>query len=224
MAINKRVASMDDALADLRDGMTVFISGFGGAGFPNALLGRMLELRHGDLTLVAHSAIHRLSRTHELVEAGLVRKIICTGARRPDGQRTLMDQLIADGKVEIELVPQGTFAERIRAGGAGIPGFYTAVAAGTKLAAGKETKQFDGREHILERAISGDLALIAADAADRFGNVSFRFTQLNFAAVMAAAAKLCVAQVRRFEEVLLLPDIGLPGVYVDRAVVVDESA
>ena len=145
MPIDKRVSTAAEALAGVSDGATVFISGFGGAGFPNVLIHALRDRGPRDLTLVVNSATHRYSLTHELIEAGLVRKVVCTAARGHSKEPSPFERLWMDGKIELECVPQGTFAERIRAGGAGIPAFYTPVGSGTELAQGKEVRSFDGR-------------------------------------------------------------------------------
>jgi 3-oxoadipate CoA-transferase, alpha subunit len=217
MPINKRAASAAEALADVADGATVFISGFGGAGFPNVLIRALRDRAPKNLTLVVNSATHRYSYTHELIEAGLVRKVVCTAARGHSKEPSPFERLWMDGKIELECVPQGTFAERIRAGGAGIPAFYTPVGFGTELTKGKEVRSFGGREHVLEQAITGDVALLRADAADRYGNLAFRYAQMNFSPVMATAAKLAVAEVRTVLDKPMPHDrVQLPGVYVDR--------
>jgi 3-oxoadipate CoA-transferase, alpha subunit len=221
MPIDKRVNSAAEALADVQDGATVFISGFGGAGFPNVLIRALRDHAPKGLTLVVNSATHRYSYTHELIEAGLVRKIICTAARGQTKDPSPFERLWMEGKVELECVPQGTFTERIRAGGAGIPAFYTPVGFGTELARGKEVRAFDGKEHVLEHAIKGDLALVRADTADRFGNLTFRYAQMNFGPVMATAAALAVAEVRAvLDEPIPHERVQLPGIYVDRVVAV----
>jgi 3-oxoadipate CoA-transferase alpha subunit len=221
MPIDKRVATAAEALADVSDGVTVFISGFGGAGFPNFLIRALRDRGPKDLTLVVNSATHRYSYTHELIEAGLVRKVVCTAARGHSKEPSVFERLWMDGKIELECVPQGTFTERIRAGGAGIPAFYTPVGFGTKLAAGKEVRRFQDRDYVLEHAMKGDLALVRADTADRYGNLSFRYAQMNFGPVMAAAANLTVAEVRAvLDEPMSHERVQLPGVYVDRVVAV----
>jgi 3-oxoadipate CoA-transferase, alpha subunit len=221
MPIDKRSSNPAEALADVADGATVFITGFGGAGFPNVLIRALRDRAPGNLTLVVNSATHRYSRTHELIEAGLVRKVICTAARGHNRDSSPFEQLWIQGRIELECVPQGTFAERIRAGGAGIPAFYTPVGFGTELAEGKEVRTFDGREHVLEQAIKGDPALVRADAADRFGNLAFRYAQMNFGPVMAMAASLAVAEVRTLlEEPMPHERVQLPGAFVDRVVAV----
>src|ERR1700755_919093 len=196
MPIDKRMSSAAQALADVKDGATVLISGFGGAGFPNVLIRALRERGPKNLTLVVNSATHLYSLTHELIEAGLVRKVICTAARGHSKEPSAFEKLWMEGQIELECVPQGTFTEPIRAGGAGIPAFYTPVGFGTELAEGKEVRRFKDREYVLEHAISGDLALVRADVADRTGNLTFRYVQMNFGPVMATAAKLSVAEVR----------------------------
>ena len=221
MAIDKRVSSAQAALADVRSGATVMLSGFGGAGFANVLLQALSELAVKDLTLVVNSATHPYSLTHKLIENRQVRKIICTAARGRGRELSVFEQQWRDGLVELECVPQGSFSERIRAGGAGIPAFYTPVGFGTELTKGKEVRMFQGREHVLEEAIHADLALIRADRADRYGNLAFRFAQQNFGPAMATASKLTVVEVRACEDKPMTYDeIQLPGVYVDRVVTI----
>jgi 3-oxoadipate CoA-transferase alpha subunit len=221
MPIDKRAANAAEAVADVADGATVLISGFGGAGFPNVMIRALRDRGAKNLTLVVNSATHRYSCTHELIEAGLVRKVLCTAARGHSKEPSAFERLWMDGKIELECVPQGTFAERIRAGGAGIPAFYTPVGFGTELTQGKEVRSFQGREHVLEQAIRGDLALVRADTADRYGNLAFRYAQMNFGPVMAAAATLAVAEVRAvLDEPMPHERVQLPGVYVDRVVAV----
>ncbi|MSO90247.1 MAG: 3-oxoacid CoA-transferase subunit A [Acetobacteraceae bacterium] len=222
MAIDKRVASAADAMTGVRSGATVFVSGFGGAGFPNVLLRALLECGLKDLTLVANSATHRYSITHELIAAGMVRHVICSAARGHDkADLSAFEKLYKEGKIGLTLLPQGTFAEAIRAGGAGIGGFFTPVGYGTDLAKGKETRIMKGREYVLEEAITGDLALVRADIADRYGNLHFRHAQANFGQAMATAAALTIAEVREATETpMAQTKIMLPGTYVDRVVAV----
>ena len=223
MPIDKRVSTAGEAVADVADGATVLISGFGGAGFPNALIRALRDRAAKNLTLVVNSATHRYSLTHELIAAGLVRKVVCTAARGHDKAPSPFERLWVEGKIELECVPQGTFTERIRAGGAGIPAFYTPVGFGTELTRGKEVRSFDGRQHVLESAITGDLALVRADTADRYGNLAFRYAQMNFGPVMATAAKLALAEVRRvLDEPIAHDRVQLPGIYVDRVVAVGD--
>jgi 3-oxoacid CoA-transferase A subunit len=221
MPIDKRASNAAEALAGISDGATVFISGFGGAGFPNVLIRALRDRGPKNLTLVVNSAVHRYSLTHELIEAGLVRKVVCTAARGHSKEPSAFERLWMEGRIELECVPQGTFSERIRAGGAGIPAFYTPVGFGTELAQGKEVRNFEGREFVLEQAIRGDLALVRADTADHFGNLAFRYAQMNFGPIMATAARLAVAEVRAvLEEPMPYERVQLPGLYVDRVVAV----
>jgi 3-oxoadipate CoA-transferase alpha subunit len=221
MPIDKRVRSAAEALEGVSDGATVLISGFGGAGFPNVLIHALRERAPRDLTLVVNSATHRHSLTHELIDAGLVRKVICSAARGHTKELTAFEKLWVENRIELELLPQGTMTERIRAGGAGIAAFYTPVGFGTELANGKEVRRFGDRDYVLEEAIIGDLALVRADTADRFGNLTFRYAQANFGPVMATAGKLSVAEVRAAEDSPIPHDrVQLPGIYVDRIVAV----
>ena len=223
MPIDKRVGSAAQALADVEDGATVLISGFGGAGFPNVLIRALRERNLKDLTLVVNSATHRYSLTHELIEAGQVRKVVCSAARGREGGLSAFEQLWKDGKIELECLPQGTFAEAIRAGGAGIPAFYTPAGFGTDLTKGKETRRFGDRDYVLEPAITGDLALVRADTADVYGNLTFRFAQMNFSPAMATAARLTIAEVRAVEDAPIAHErVQVPGVFVDRIVRVSE--
>lgn len=223
MAIDKRVKSAGDALADVADGATVFISGFGGAGFPNLLIRALRERGTKNLTLVVNSATHRYSLTHELIEAGQVRRVICSAARGAGKDLSPFEKLLKAGKIELTCLPQGTFAEAIRAGGAGIPAFFTPVGAGTDLTRGKEVRRFGDRDYVLEPAIQGDLALVRADTADQYGNLTFRYAQANFGPVMATAARLAVAEVRAVTDQPIAHDRAqLPGIYIDRVVTAAE--
>jgi 3-oxoacid CoA-transferase A subunit len=224
MAIDKRAATTAEALAGVKDGATVLISGFGGAGFANTLIRALRDIGKRDLTLVVNSATHPLSRTHELIEAGMVRKVICSAARGRGKDLSVFEQLWKDGKIELQVLPQGTFAECIRAGGAGIPAFYTPSGVGTELTEGKEIRRFGDRDYALEHAITGDLALVRGDVADRYGNLTFRYAQVNFGPAMATAARLTVAEVRTFQDEPIAPArVQLPGVYVDRIFVAGEK-
>lgn len=220
MAIDKRVGSAAEAVADVGDGATVMISGFGGAGFANGLVLALRDRGVRGLTLIVNSATHPLSFTHTLIEAGMVAKVICSAARGRGKGLSVFEQLWKDGKIELVALPQGTFAECIRAGGAGIPAFYTPSGYGTDLTRGKETRRFGGRDYVLEEALTADVALVRGDVADRFGNLTFRYAQKNFGPAMATAAKLTIAEVRAVQEAPIAPElVELPGVYVNRVVV-----
>jgi 3-oxoacid CoA-transferase A subunit len=217
MAIDKRVETAAAAVAGVADGATVMISGFGGAGFANALIRALRAAGPRNLTLVVNSATHRLSLTHELIEADMVTKVICSAARGAGTALSPFEQRLKDGRIELVALPQGTLAECIRAGGAGIPAFYTPSGLGTELTRGREIRRFGGRDYVLEEAITADVALVRADTADRFGNLTFRHAQANFGPVMATAAKLTIAEVRMAQHDPIEPArVQLPGVYVNR--------
>lgn len=223
MAIDKRVLSAHEATAGVPDGATVLISGFGGAGFANLLLRALCEHAPKRLTLVVNSATHRASLTHELIEAGLVDKVIASSGRGHDRENlSPFEKRLKAGEIEFECVPQGTMVERIRAGGAGIPAFYCPVGAGTDLTAGKEVRRFGNYTCVLEHAIAADLALIRGDTADRYGNVRFRHAQANFGPAMATAARCTVAEVRVVHDEPMAPqEVQLSGVYVQRVFAVE---
>ena len=215
---DKIVADIATALEGVADGSTVLVGGFGLAGQPIALIEGVLEQGATDLTIVSNNAGNGDTGLAALLAAGRVRKVICSFPRQHDSW--VFDGLYRAGELELEVVPQGNLAERIRAGGAGIGGFFTPTGAGTMLAEGKETRVIDGRTHVLEAPIKGDLALIGAYVADRMGNLVFRKTSRNFNPVMATAAALTVAQVDRVVEIggLDPESIVTPGIYVDRVV------
>src|SRR2546423_12996587 len=217
--------SLVEALDGVSDGATVFITGFGGAGFPNALIHALRERGPKNLTLVVNSATHRYSLPHELIASDQVRKVICTAARGHDKEPSPFETRWMAGRIELECVPQGTFTERIRAGGAGIPAFYTPVGFGTELTKDREVRRFGERDYVLEPAIMGDLALVRADTADRYGNLTFRYAQMNFGPVMATAAAPVVAEVREsVAEPIPFDRVGCPGIYIDRVVVAEGAA
>ncbi|NKY41902.1 3-oxoacid CoA-transferase subunit A [Nocardia cerradoensis] len=210
--------STDDAVAGIADGATVLIGGFGLAGMPFDLIDALI--RHGatDLTIVSNNAGNGDVGVAALLAAGRVRKVICSFPRQPDSY--VFDRLYRAGEVELEVVPQGTLAERMRAAGAGIGGFYCPTGVGTILAEGKETRTIDGRDHILEMPLRGDAALIAAHRADTLGNLVYRKTARNFGPVMATAATTTIVQVAEIVPAGTLdPEaVVTPGIYIDRIV------
>lgn len=218
--INKIVNTIAEALADIRDGSVVLIGGFGSVGQPNFLIDGLIEQGACDLTIVANNAgIGRVGLAR-LLELGRVRKIVCSFPRnlpRSEGG-DVFEELYRRGKIELELVPQGTMAERMRAAGAGIPAFYTPTTVGTKLAEGKELREFDGRPYVMEPWLPGDVALIEAWEADRWGNLTYRKAGRNFNPVMATAGKLTIAQAQHIVELGALdPErIITPGIFVSR--------
>jgi len=219
--IDKILDSPAAALADVPDGATILIGGFGNAGMPSALIDALIAQGAKNLTVVNNNAGNADAGLAALIAAGRVRKILCSFPRQTDSWH--FDKAWRAGEIELELVPQGTLAERIRAAGAGVGGFYTPTAFGTRLAEGKETRRINGRDYVLEMPIHGDYALIKADRADRWGNLAYRKTARNFGPIMAAAAKCTVAQVR---ETVALGAIDpehvvTPGIFVQRVVKVE---
>jgi 3-oxoadipate CoA-transferase alpha subunit len=216
--ISKVSGSAREALADIADGSTVMIGGFGSAGQPVELIDALIEQGAGELTVVNNNAGNGTTGLAALLDTGRVRRIICSFPRQVDSQ--VFDGLFRDGRIQLELVPQGTLAERIRAGGAGIAAFYTPTAFGTPLADGKETRRFAGRDYVMETALSADVALVKAHRADPLGNLVYRKTARNFGPLMATAARVSIAQVSDVVPVGGLdPEaVVTPGIYVDRVV------
>ena len=214
--IDKFVASVAEAVADVEDGSTVMIGGFGNAGMPAELIDALIAQNARDLTIVNNNAGNGDTGLAALLATKRVRKIICSFPRQIDSW--VFDALYRSGDIELELVPQGNLAERIRAAGAGIGGFYTPTGYGTQLAEGKETREIDGRHYVLEYPIHADYALIKADRADRFGNLVYRKTARNFNPVMATAGRVTVAEVEHLVEPGAIdPDhIHTPGIFVQR--------
>ncbi len=214
--INKIVATMAEAMAGIRDGSVVLIGGFGSIGQPNALIKGLIEHGARDLTVVANNSGVGHVGLAALLETGRVRKIVCSFPRTADP--VVFEKLWREGRIELECVPQGTMAERMRAAGAGIPAFFTPTAVGTKLAAGKEEREINGRRYILEDALPGDVALVEAWEADRWGNLTYKSSARNFNPVMASAAKLTIVQSQHIVELGELdPErIVTPGIYVNR--------
>jgi 3-oxoadipate CoA-transferase, alpha subunit len=222
--INKIVSSITEALAGIHDGATVMIGGFGAAGQPADLIDGMIAQGARDLTIVNNNAGNGETGLAALLKARRVRKILCSFPRQVDSQ--VFDALYRSGEIELELVPQGNLAERIRAGGAGIGGFFTPTGYGTDLAKGKETRLINGRGYVLEAPIHADFALIKAERGDRWGNLVYRKTARNFSPVMATAADCTIVQVNEIVPLGALdPEIIVtPGVYVSRMVQVARGA
>jgi 3-oxoadipate CoA-transferase alpha subunit len=216
--INKIVADMAAALDGIADGSVVLIGGFGSVGQPNQLIDGLIEHGAKDLTIVLNNAGVGHIGVARLMELGRVRKVVCSFPRSSDS--SVFEGLYREGKIELELVPQGTLAERLRAAGAGIPAFYTATSVGTLLARGKEARTFEGRDYVMETALHGDVALIEAWQADRWGNLTYRLSGRNFNPIMAGAAKLTVVQTQHVVELGGLdPDhIITPGIFINRVV------
>jgi 3-oxoadipate CoA-transferase alpha subunit len=214
--IDKIVQSMADAMAGIEDGATVLIGGFGAVGQPNQLIDGLIEQGAKNLTIALNNAGVGRTGVARLMDLGRVRKVICSFPRSSDP--VVFETLFKAGKLELELVPQGTLAERMRAAGAGIPAFFTPTAVGTRLGQGKETREFDGRTYVMEQALPGDVALVEAWQADRWGNLTFRESGRNFNPVMAMAAKLTVVQSQHIVELgALEPEhVVTPGIFVDR--------
>jgi 3-oxoadipate CoA-transferase alpha subunit len=221
--IDKTLPSALQALAGLADGSTVMISGFGGSGQPNALIDALIETGARDLTIVNNNAGNGETGIAALLKAGRVRKVVCSFPRQVDSH--IFQGLFRAGKVELELVPQGNLAERIRAAGAGIGAFFTPTAFGTPLAEGKETRSINGRMYVLEHPIHADLALIKALKGDRWGNLVYRKAARNFGPVMATAAKKTVVQVDRIVPLGELdPEVIVtPGIFVTHIVEVGDT-
>jgi 3-oxoadipate CoA-transferase, alpha subunit len=218
-AINKEVLSPADAVADVPNGATIMVSGFGESGVPVVLIDALIDQGASGLTIVANNAGSGERGVAALFRAGRVRKVICSYPRSSGS--VWFERRYAEGSVELELVPQGTLSERIRAAAAGMPAFYTRTGVGTELARGKETRRFGGHEYLLEHALVADVALVRAQRGDRWGNLVYHSVARNYAPTMAAAAALTVAEVP--EPVADAGDLSpeqiiTPGIYVDRLV------
>jgi len=221
--IDKTVPTPAAALADIADGATVMIGGFGTAGMPSELIDALIEQGARDLTIVNNNAGNADVGLALLIKERRVRKVICSFPRQVDSWH--FDRLYRAGELELELVPQGNLAERIRAAGAGIGAFFTPTGYGTLLAEGKETRVIDGRPHVLEHPIRADFALIKALRGDRWGNLVYRKTARNFGPIMAAAARCTIAQVHEVVPLGALdPEtIVTPGIYVHRLVRIEDA-
>jgi len=216
--IDKFVQSMAEAMDGVEDGSTVLIAGFGAVGQPVHLIDGLIEQGAKDLTVVANNpGVGRVGLAR-LLELGRVRKVICSFPRSSDP--VVFVELYREGRIELEIVPQGTMAERMRAAGAGIPAFFTATSVGTRLADGKEQREIDGRTYVLEKSLPGDLALVECWQADRWGNLTYRQSGRNFNPVMAMAGRLTVVQTQQVAELGDLdPEVIVtPGIFVDRVI------
>jgi 3-oxoadipate CoA-transferase alpha subunit len=222
--IDKLYRTAREAMDDVPDGATIAIGGFGGAGMPDELIDALIEQGAKDLTVVSNNAGNGDTGLAALLKTRRVRKLVCSFPRQRDAH--VFEALYRAGQIELEVVPQGTLAERLRAAGSGIGAFYTPTGYGTLLAEGKETRQIDGRGYVLEYPLSVDVALINAAAADRWGNLIYNKTARNFAPVMAMAASQTIAAVARVCELGELDpeDIVTPGIFVSRVVLRDGAA
>jgi 3-oxoacid CoA-transferase subunit A len=211
--MDKRIASPDDALATLRDGVTILMGGFGLCGIPENLIAAVRRKGTRDLTIVSNNAGIDGFGIGLLLENRQVKKMISSYV----GENKLFEHMVLSGELHVELNPQGTLAERLRAGGAGIPAFYTPTGYGTMVAEGKETRDFDGRHYILERALRGDFAFVKAWKGDRMGNLIYRRTTRNFNPMMATAADYVIAEVEQLVEPGELPpdQVHTPGIFVN---------
>lgn len=219
--IDKTVGSTAEAVADLKDGATVMIGGFGTAGLPNELIDALIDTGARDLVIINNNAGNGDTGLAKLLSLRRVRKIVCSFPRQADSHH--FDSLYRSGQIELELVPQGNLAERIRAAGAGIGGFFTPTGYGTWLAEGKETRLIDGRHYVFESPLHADFAFIKAEKGDRWGNLTFRMTARNFGPVMAMAAKVTIATVHEIVPLGSLDpeSVVTPGLFVRRLVKVD---
>jgi 3-oxoadipate CoA-transferase alpha subunit len=221
--INKIVQSMAEAMAGIKDGATVLIGGFGSVGQPDQLIEALIEQGARDLVCVANNAGNGRVGLARLMELGRVRKIICSFPRSAGS--VVFEELYRAGRIELEIVPQGTMAERMRAAGAGVPAFFTATSVGTILANGKEHRDFGGRTFVMEHALRGDVALVEGWEGDRWGNLTYRASGRNFNPVMAMAADLTIAQVSHIRELggIVPENVHTPGIFVQRVIHVDRG-
>ncbi|GAA6201339.1 3-oxoacid CoA-transferase subunit A [Aquicoccus sp. SU-CL01552] len=222
--MDKTISSLAGAVADIPDGASVMIGGFGGSGAPIELIHALIDQGARDLTVINNNAGNGHVGLAALIEQGRVRRLICSFPRSADP--TVFNDFYKAGKIELEIVPQGTLAERIRAGGAGIPAFYTPTSYGTDLAEGKPVEEFEGRHYVRERWLKADYALVKAECADPHGNLTYRMAARNFNPVMAMAARRSIVQARR-----IVPLGGIdpehvvtPGIFVDAVVEVTDPA
>lgn len=221
--LDKTVATLEEAVADVHDGATLLIGGFGASGVPTALICALLDQGARELTIVNNNAGNGPIGLSQLIEAGRVRRMICSFARSSNKLQpnaTAFADAYRSGRIELECVPQGTMAERMRAAGSGLGPFYTPTSYGTALAKGKETRVVDGVGHVLEYPLKGDFAFIKAQYGDRWGNLTYRYAGRNFGPVMAMAAKVTIAQV---DQVVGLGELApeqvvTPGIFVKRVI------
>lgn len=222
--IDKVVHTPAEAVGDVSDGATVMIGGFGEAGSPIELIHALIDQGARDLTVVSNNTGSGEVGLAALIKEGRVAKMICSFPRTANS--TVFPELYRAGRIKLELVPQGTLAERIRAGGAGVAAFYTPTSVGTPLAEGKEKRTFDGRQHVLEYGLKADFALVKCRAADRYGNLVYSLTARNFGPIMAMAGNTTIAQAREIVDLGALdPEcVVTPGIFVDRVVRVENPA
>lgn len=222
--INKTFASVEEAVRDVPDGASIMIGGFGEAGSPIELIHALIDHGATDLEVINNNTGNGQVGLAALIAAGRVRRMVCSFPRSTT--ETRFPELYREGSIELELVPQGTLAERIRAGGAGVPAFYTATSAGTPLAEGKEEREFDGRAYVLEHGMTADFCLVKAERADRFGNLVYNKAARNFGPIMCMAARTAIVQVGEcVDDGTLDPErIVTPGVFVQRVVAVEQPA
>jgi 3-oxoadipate CoA-transferase alpha subunit len=216
--IDKIIGSLEAAVADIKDGATVLCAGFGAVGAPDELIDALHVQGARDLVVVANNAGNGRTGLAGLIASGHVRKVICSYPRSSDS--TAFDEAYKAGKIELELVPQGTISERMRCAAAGLGGFYSPVGVGTRLAEGKEAREIDGRLYVFEKPLKGDVALLKADRADRWGNLTYRKSARNFNPTMAMAADLSIVQVREIVALGALDpeSVATPGIFIDRVV------
>ncbi|MCA1336021.1 3-oxoacid CoA-transferase subunit A [Pseudooceanicola marinus] len=216
--MDKRLPGLEEAVSGIKDGATVMIGGFGGSGNPIELIHALIDAGPKDLTVINNNAGNGKIGIAAMIDAGMVKKMICSFPKSSD-PRAFTDRYMA-GEIELELVPQGTLAERIRAGGTGIPAFYTPASYGTELAEGKPTAEFDGKHYVQERWLKADFALIKAELADHFGNLTYRMAARNFSPLMAAAATTTIVQATKVVEPggIDPEQVHTPGIFVDHVV------
>ncbi|CAN5486406.1 3-oxoacid CoA-transferase subunit A [soil metagenome] len=221
--LNKIASVVEEALQDIEDGATVLIGGFGTSGIPFELIDGLIAQGARELTVVNNNAGNGDTGLAALLKAGRVRKMICSFPRQTDSW--VFDELYRSGKLELELVPQGNLAERMRAAGAGVGAFFCPTGFGTELAVGKETREIDGKQYVLEYPLRGDVALIKAEVGDRWGNLTYRKAARNFGPVMAMAAKRTIATVHELRELggIDPESIVTPGIFVHRVVRIDRT-